>query len=391
MIFNYEFMGLNNSHTKYVIYLITNTISNRFYVGQTRREIRKRWDDYKRDLLNPVQITKRIGSNIKLKNSFQKHFNELGHTDFLQFSILEVVDITNLITDEEKQQRLNEREIFLIREYRKLHGKNNVFNVKDGGNTYTPLTEDKLKMSNSLTAFYQSEEGIKNKELRSRPYEEKFGIEKSEEIKQKMSEAHRGENNHNFNRKFGDNFKKQISNFLNTLFQSKEGEAIKQKMSEKKREYFQTEEGERLKQTHKDRLSGKTYEEIHGVEKAEELKQNISKRMTGENHPLFGKSVSLESRRKMSDSHRGKFVGSEHPGSKTYDLSQNPLVSPAGIVFTEIICLAEFCKQYSLEKKNMHQVINGKRKSCNGWKMKHYNKNERRETINNKDSNKQQP
>lgn len=41
-------------------------------------------------------------------------------------------------------------------------------------------------------------------------------------------------------------------------------------------------------------------------------------------------------------------------------------VSPSGCVI-EIINLAKFCRENNLNKSNMHKVLTGKNRSCNGW------------------------
>ena len=88
---NYTFNNGQHSRTKYVIYLITNTISQKYYIGQTRRFLFKRWADYKNDLLKPINTEKKSGSNIKLKRSVQKLFKKQGNVDFLKFSMAPLI------------------------------------------------------------------------------------------------------------------------------------------------------------------------------------------------------------------------------------------------------------------------------------------------------------
>ena len=56
---------------------------------------------------------------------------------------------------------------------------------------------------------------------------------------------------------------------------------------------------------------GKTYEEMYGEEKAKILKENISKNYSGENHPMYGKIHSDESKLKMSESAKGRVASEE--------------------------------------------------------------------------------
>lgn len=61
---------------------------------------------------------------------------------------------------------------------------------------------------------------------------------------------------------------------------------------------------EKTKQKLRDLYIGKTYEEIHGKEKAEQIKTKISATLTGH-------KTSEETRKKIGDIHRGKIVSEE--------------------------------------------------------------------------------
>ena len=105
MIYNYEFNGNKCSRIKNVIYLITNTASNKFYIGQTKRELKRRWADYGIDLLKPIIVKKRNGCNIHLRRSVQKQYKKQGNTNFLLFSVLEIIDQENIFNNEQKFKR----------------------------------------------------------------------------------------------------------------------------------------------------------------------------------------------------------------------------------------------------------------------------------------------
>lgn len=67
------------------IYKIINTHTNRIYIGQTQ-SFKKRWYQHSRSLKNGKH------QNKFLLNDFNKCREELGHDDFLEFHILEVME-----------------------------------------------------------------------------------------------------------------------------------------------------------------------------------------------------------------------------------------------------------------------------------------------------------
>lgn len=67
------------------IYKIINTHSNRIYIGQAK-EFKKRWYDHKQSLLKNKHKNKFIQAD------FNKCKEELGHDDFLEFHVLEVME-----------------------------------------------------------------------------------------------------------------------------------------------------------------------------------------------------------------------------------------------------------------------------------------------------------
>jgi len=65
----------------------------------------------------------------------------------------------------------------------------------------------------------------------------------------------------------------------------------------------QTEESRKLMSKAR---KGKTWEEIYGVEKANEMKESLSKKLSGKNNHNYGKIPSVKTRRLLSESHRGE-------------------------------------------------------------------------------------
>lgn len=217
--FVYCLNGEEHSHTKYVIYKIENIISGKVYIGQTRRMLWKRWQDYKNDLLKPIQAEKRSGSNAKLKHSVQKHFKNEGNMNFLKFSIIEIVDISGLNSEEEKKLKLDEREQFYIKEYRNLFGKNKVCNILDGGRTHVFTKSDRETMGKSQKFFYQSEKGEEKKQILRERFSGSgnpmYGKTHTEEAVEKNRKSNigkqAGKNNPMFGKSHSDEAKNKVS------------------------------------------------------------------------------------------------------------------------------------------------------------------------------------
>lgn len=110
MKFNYQ------ANSKFSgIYKILNTHTNRVYIGQAK-SFQQRWYDHKRSLLNDKH------QNKFLLNDFRKCSEELGHDDFLEFHVLEVME------DSTKKER-NKREEEWIAKF--WDGQQTCYNFKE--------------------------------------------------------------------------------------------------------------------------------------------------------------------------------------------------------------------------------------------------------------------
>jgi hypothetical protein len=69
---------------------------------------------------------------------------------------------------------------------------------------------------------------------------------------------------------------------------------------------------DQARQKLRDRLHGKTFADLYGEEKAKELLQECSKRTSGKNNPMFGKTHSESAKKSISHKNKGK----SHPGSE---------------------------------------------------------------------------
>lgn len=292
--FDYCFMGEHHSRSKNVIYKIENTISGKVYIGQTRRMLFQRWMDYKHNLLRPIKKTRSIGTNLKLKNSVQKHYQETGDVDFLHFSIVEIVDVSGVSSETEIGELLNIREMFHINQVRIQKGNVNVCNVVSSNRNYTYTDDVREKISAAKKQFYQTEEGM---ELRKRISSWRTGVKASAETRRKISEGHKGV------------------------------------------------------------LAGKNHP---------------SYGKTGPLSKSFGKTHTAEAREKISAARKGKYNLENNHLSKLFDLSNDPLVSPSGEMFYFIFSLNHFCAQYGLGRSHMRNLINKKPGfySHKGWRLK---------------------
>lgn len=120
-----------------IIYIITNKITNKSYIGQTQKTMNRRWIQHTSD-------SKKIRS--KFYNSIRKYGIECWNLEILE----EVQDI-NL---------LNEREIYWIAYYNTF---NNGYNSNTGGKQKTVVSDEvKKKISKSNTGKIRSEEYKQN-------------------------------------------------------------------------------------------------------------------------------------------------------------------------------------------------------------------------------------
>jgi group I intron endonuclease len=392
MIYNYEYNGKFCSETKYVVYLITNTVSNKFYIGQTRRELRKRWADYRIDLLKPIIVKKRNGCNIHLRRSVQREYNKVGNTDFLIFSILEIVDKDNALNVEQKQKLLNEREIYWIENYRSIKGINNVYNIKDGGqetkNTFSKDPENtRKKLSIARKKFLASKAGQEliaeiSKKMKGKESPLK-GRTISELHREKIKQATQGCKNPNYGKTHTEETKKKIGEKNRQLTEetrNARSNALKGKIpfnkNKKWNELYKSETIVKMKQTiansNKSRnISEETREKFRlkntgkcwGKHSAAQKEKWSKERKNVSFEGRYGTEKAKAIKEKLKISTKGRNL-------KRFDMSNNPLMSPQGDTYVEIIGLYDFCKNHNLHHRLLKKVIFGELKSHKGWHLK---------------------
>ena len=122
------------------IYKITNTINNKCYIGQTRTDINKRWNQHKFVSTDPSNKA----YNYPLYNAFRKY-----GIDNFKWEILEELD-DNL---EDLIVKLNNLEIYYISKYDSL---NNGYNQNKGGNIVVQTLENKYNVSKGKRQYSSS-------------------------------------------------------------------------------------------------------------------------------------------------------------------------------------------------------------------------------------------
>lgn len=125
-----------------------------------------------------------------------------------------------------------------------------------------------------------------------------------------------------------------------------------EKISNSLKHFFQTESGKKLIEKTSKSLKGRN---VHNKNKSME--------------ELYGIERTFQIKKKLHDSKKGKYVGLKHPRAKIYDLSQNPLISPTGELYSKIECLSEFSRKYNLNPNHVLKVINGTRNHHKNWRL----------------------
>lgn len=169
------------------IYKIINTYSNRIYIGQAK-PFKQRWYGHKKSLSSNKH------QNKFLQNDFNKCKEELGHDDFLEFHVVEVMENST------KEERNHKEEFFITSVFDKQE---NCYNFKQKVEakeascySYTPeKTSQKLsEISKEMWANRSEEE---KKEISDKISKATKGIKiHTEESKKKMSESHKNIEDH---------------------------------------------------------------------------------------------------------------------------------------------------------------------------------------------------
>lgn len=184
------------------IYIITNKVNGKVYVGQAQFVTRRLYE-------HKYHLERGTDKSTVLQRSVEKY-----GLDNFSMSVLEICPI----------EKLNEREIYWIEQY-KSNNKEYGYNLSSGGESglrgYKFPKEFGERISARMTGKHLTEEhkqkistsqkgkpkpigmGAKLSAAISGKNHWNWGKETSAESKDRMSKAHSGENNHNFGKKLG--------------------------------------------------------------------------------------------------------------------------------------------------------------------------------------------
>jgi group I intron endonuclease len=182
-----------------IIYIITNLINEKIYIGQTSRNIQRRFKEH--------GFASEKGC-VRIYNAMQKY----GIHNFK----IETVKIV------ETQEEADQEEIFWISEMRNYLDNKMVYNIRSGGSHGLMTDEAKRKMSISHTGLKQTAKHIANraakrlgyktsKETKQKMSQSALGKLKSEETKRKMSLAKIGSRGNNTGHKHSEETKAKMS------------------------------------------------------------------------------------------------------------------------------------------------------------------------------------
>lgn len=164
-----------------LIYMATNLINEKSYVGQTINSLEQRKGEHaRRSSLN--------NDNLYFHNALRKY-----GVDSFDWIVIDKCDTI---------ERLNELEIFYIGFYDTFE---NGYNLTIGGNNYTCSEETKQKISIAQRGKKNHNYGKRGKETSM------YGRKHSKETKKKMSDALKGRDNHCKGRKHSEETLKKIT------------------------------------------------------------------------------------------------------------------------------------------------------------------------------------
>jgi group I intron endonuclease len=289
------------------IYKITNKLNGRIYIGSAKL-FKVRWSQHSSSLRNQKHSNKFL----------QADFNKSGEEAF----VFEVIEVTE---GKAKEERLLIEEGYL-KQY--FDSGNNCYNLCDRAISregYSSNTPEKTKALMSAI----TKQRWQDPEIRAA-------------LSQKISESSKG--------------KVKSDTHRNNISKGQKGKQLGPQTPE-----------HIAKRTEK--LRGKLFSEEH-KQKLSLAKQGI---YDGAANPFYGKQHTEASKKRMSGPRNKKTINSEvgvkSIRTKNKEVVKTNLISPKGVLYTEIIDLTEFCKEHHLILQHLLGVIHGKANHHRAWRL----------------------
>jgi group I intron endonuclease len=323
MKFNYDGNSWNSG-----IYVLKNTVTGKCYIGSAR-EFKERWRSHSSSLRRNKHRNK------YLQSSFSLHVQEQPSDDFMEFSILEILNNST------KQERLT-REEYWIDKYK-------ADNIGLYNNNHKPSKEAILWSKTPKKTKLKHRKKRKNKS-----YDKFYGVELAQEIRNKQKESHR-------------------QRFENMTPEQRQ--AINDSLKGAGNPFYGRTHNEETKKLIGSYRKGKTLKEVLGEEKATEISIKMSKitreriRNNPEHADILASRIRGKTLEKIYGKERAKEIKRKRSRSRSRAYSGFQLLSPDGTLYTEIEYLAEFCKSHNLLIRHMYRLLGGKAKTHRGWKI----------------------
>ena len=280
-----------------IIYLIKNKVNGKCYVGQTQKE---KGFDYR--YYCSGEGIERVYNYHKSLREHNRSYNEHLLRSIEKYGF-EAFEVNKCLDYAFSLEELNIKEKVYIQLY------------------------DSLKNGYNETLGGDGTEG--------RPH--------SEETRQKISEANKGDNH--------------------PMYGKYHTEETKQKMSKIKKGENNPMHGNH----HSEEVKQKIREGNKGKHLSNEAKQKISEAKKGENNPMYGNHHLEEAKQKISEARKGKYVGENHPRAKAvycYELDEIRL------------CAKEWAKELCLYGTSITCCCKGRQKSTGGYHFRYATKEE---------------
>ncbi|TXH11458.1 MAG: hypothetical protein E6R04_02410 [Spirochaetes bacterium] len=302
-------MKLNyNEHSlKPGIYKILNTHTGRSYIGQAKR-FKERWRGHKSALLNSKH------GNCFLQADFNKTKELLGHDDFLEFHVLEVMEGS---TKKERNQK-EEEYIKLLFDLKTKDGSRLCYNLKEQVNS-----AERRQHSNTP---------------------EVTRLKKSASMKEKWKEPE---------------YRESLSATQKEFWNTEQGRA---NASERARSIWadprhQKAMSERMKEMMSNQENKEQAMKKLNIQETVE-KRSATYRERLKNEPDFAAKMQAHGRKSIAK------WNSTQP-AKTY----GSVVAPDGTIYENVSHIPTFAKEHGLWKQGLYALFHGKVKTHKGWTL----------------------